>query len=233
MNIAYDKNIAYENSPNPNNGDYPTCVIVHFPGYTGPIWDFRNPKHVPIPVVHQRCNFHCCSTSFIPLRLSYATLLKDVPQDTILPSHPLLCKFNHSIQPATHHKCIHCDSHHSVQPGTLYKCISLAKTLGNKEGAYSSLYIIGDINHTLATTLSNNENIHILKKKWMQHLQEANDKTKTLFDIPECEVNGILQSFAMHQYSPTFISESVKLYCATLTNEQYQSKSNMRCIIEP
>ena len=36
--------IVYSFGNDPNKGDLPAYVVVHFPNYSGPIWDKNNPK---------------------------------------------------------------------------------------------------------------------------------------------------------------------------------------------
>ena len=36
--------IVYSFGSDPNKGDLPAYVVVHFPNYSGPIWDKNNPK---------------------------------------------------------------------------------------------------------------------------------------------------------------------------------------------
>ena len=73
-------------APNPNNGDMCSYVVVNFPGYKGPVWDKKEPKCVPIPVVTERCSKGCCTKHFVPLELCFATTIHKVQGLTVGPS---------------------------------------------------------------------------------------------------------------------------------------------------
>ena len=64
--------------PNPNNNDMCDYVVVHFPGYKGPVWDKHNPACVPVPAVNERCRYGCCVREFLPLEVCFATTIHKV-----------------------------------------------------------------------------------------------------------------------------------------------------------
>ena len=52
--------------------DFPECVVIDFPGYTGPHWLENHPTWVPIPLNSGRCENNCCSRQGFPLTPGYA-----------------------------------------------------------------------------------------------------------------------------------------------------------------
>ena len=51
----------------------PEYIIVSFPEYCGPLWDRKNPTHVPVPVVTKKCKKnYCCCFEYVPLQLAFA-----------------------------------------------------------------------------------------------------------------------------------------------------------------
>ena len=86
---------------------------------------------VPIPLVHEKCKYACCSRAYIPLRLSYATALMTLPS-SVTPTNPIICDIRNSAI-------------ENMQPGFIQRCVSTATTLGNLNGANSSLYFMGKV----------------------------------------------------------------------------------------
>jgi hypothetical protein len=72
--LANDEDIIKYNIENgilfhknePNEFNVPICMIVEFPGYTGPAWDPLHPTYIPIVVDSNRCECSNCT------RIGYA-----------------------------------------------------------------------------------------------------------------------------------------------------------------
>ena len=57
--------ILYERGKSPP--DFPQCVVVDFPSYSGPSWLKDHPTWIPIPPRTSRCDRNCCSRVGLPL----------------------------------------------------------------------------------------------------------------------------------------------------------------------
>ena len=64
--------IRYNEGESPLKGDLPAYIIVEFDTYTGPVWDEKFPKRVPIAPIRTTCEHGCCSMTHMPLSLSFA-----------------------------------------------------------------------------------------------------------------------------------------------------------------
>ena len=67
--------IRFAPGESPLQGNFPVYVIVKMDEYVGPIWDAKNPCHVPIPTMKCPCEKFCCDMEKIPLQLSFARTL--------------------------------------------------------------------------------------------------------------------------------------------------------------
>lgn len=150
--------------PNPNENDLPDYIVVHFPQYKGPTWNPDEPKvsnnvfqfifktllisvsfiyqDVPLPCVTEKCqkNF-CCSKTFVPLVLSYATTIHRCQGLTIGPSNS-----DSKSQNIAKSMIVDIGSRkfELANPGLFYTAFSRVTTIGDGSKSQSSLFFTGD-----------------------------------------------------------------------------------------
>ena len=82
--------IVYKNNERgPQDGkSLPAYVVVDFPDYKcqGEPWDPRNPTHLPVVPVEQRCEKKCCSKIQLPLIVSKASTIHKAQGITVGPN---------------------------------------------------------------------------------------------------------------------------------------------------
>ena len=125
--------IRFAPGESPLQGHLPIYVIVKFDEYVGPIWDEKNPDHVPIPPMKNQCNTFCCEMEVVPLQLSFARTLHKFQGVSVGPGHPIKSMV---FDPGT-------TGFEGNNPGILYTGISRATTLGNGCVDNSSFYLAG------------------------------------------------------------------------------------------
>ena len=160
--------VVFEEKANPNDGHFPTYVVVDFPLYQGPAWDKERPtvrvqmkkigrpdffclfcfscilyvtvKAVPIPVVNFPCTKGCCERTYVPLGLAYA---RTIHKFQGLSAGPV----DEGKIPNMYH-CIICDPDNKKFEGRctglLYTALSRATTLGDETGRHLAIYFTGE-----------------------------------------------------------------------------------------
>jgi len=134
--------IIFAPGDNPNSGDLPKYVVVHFPLYCGPPWDKDNPKLVPVPLVTFDCKnkSRCCRRVFMPLTLAYARTIHKFQGLTAGPVDEGKIPNMHNV--------IVCDPDEKHFEGTaiglLYTAVSRATTLSDDDGLNSAIYFDGN-----------------------------------------------------------------------------------------
>lgn len=190
------KEIVFRKGHNPNHGDLPLYVVVHFPLYCGPVWDTEDPKvsyrnnggllskrvlmsfkSVPIPVCEYRCNRSygstCCKRTYVPLTLAWARTIHKFQgmsagpvQDNQIPNM---------------YKYVICDPDKGCKEGTalglFYTALSRGTTLGDFDGKGSAIYFAGpDFTKERVRSIgkmnkSHNDFTRIRKRKrWVSYL---------------------------------------------------------------
>ncbi len=130
--IGTVEEIIFEKGENPNQGHQPKYVVVHFPSYSGPVWDLNHPKvntciktqthphtisqhsqSVPIPLTTITCKFNCCIRKFEPLGLSHGKTIHGYQGETAGPDEegkpPHSVKKSSSIQET---RLLNSNAHH-------------------------------------------------------------------------------------------------------------------------
>lgn len=200
---------VFAKGTNPNNNDHPLYVVVNFPLYSGPVWDINNPtvsqficnifimtchtssylifrvKSIPIPVYTVRCQYSCCTRTYLPLDLAFA---RTIHRFQGLSAGPV-----DKGKIPNMYECIICDpdvkSSESRATGLFYTALSRATTLGDENGLNSAIYFTGtdftrDRIKNLSMKSNKNEefiNIH-RRRQWVKHLKQ---NTVTPIDISE------------------------------------------------
>ena len=114
-NGAIGKVISMLYDENTTSPEFPSAVVVEFPGCKGPPWIPQFPKWVPIPVDEGRCDTNCCARKGLPLMPGYAIPIAK-SQGMTIGAH----------QPATHCR-IKLQSRNMMQKlslGTTYTALS-------------------------------------------------------------------------------------------------------------
>ena len=174
------KEIVFAKEHNPNNGDLPLYVVVHFPLYCGPAWDLNDPKAVPIPMIelscaHSRQNRTCCKRTYAPLCLAYARTIHRFQGMSAGPvdEGKIPNMFEYII----------CDPHtresENNAMGLFYTALARATTLGDERGEGSAIYFIGeDFNEARFRNIgrmkhSNTDYKRIQDRaRWIEHLKQ-------------------------------------------------------------
>lgn len=125
--------------PDPNKGDYPAYVVVDFPHYRGPAWDPNSPKSVPIPVVTDSCDFHCCTRTFMPLDICFATTIHKLQGLTVGPSSGINKNAAESIIVD-----IGTRGFEQTSPGLFYTALSRSTTQGDADPMTSAIFFTGE-----------------------------------------------------------------------------------------
>ena len=125
---------------NPNSGCLPDYVVVDMTAYNGPIWDKKNPTHVPIPVAQHRCSFGCCIKKFIPLELSFATTIHKIQGLTAGPTKE--GQIPNAVESMVFD--IGPRRFESSTPGLFYVVHSRGTTLGDDNPKDSAIFFCGE-----------------------------------------------------------------------------------------
>ena len=175
--------------PNPNHGDFCDYIVVEIQGYKGPIWDTNNPKHVPIPVLTERCKYKCCIKTFVPLELCFATTIHKVEGLTIGSS-------KEGSEPNSA-ECMVVDPgtllFESNCPGLFYTSYSRATTDAYGDPMGSAILFMGDnitehrlMNMTISATNKKRKHLRVMRRdnwiKWLKkhtHDSGLTDEIKT------------------------------------------------------
>ena len=219
--------IVYEKGKNPNDGDLPRYVVVHFPYYCGPAWDVKNPKHVPMPCVTVPCNLKrkCCTRTYVPLTLAFARTIHKFQGLSAGPTdaHQLPNMYTTIIcDPGDRKREGNC-------PGLLYTAVSRATTLGGADNLGSAFYFVeNSINTERVVNLtykdngnSTNQYAAIDKRnRWIAMTETgktARDNTRqTVERIQQTITNALTK-----RYSITYLERRIKLYNRTLRSKIY------------
>ena len=124
--------IIYAEGQSPNAKQFPLYIIVEMDRYTGPVWDKKHPKQVPICVTTKVCDNNCCILQYIPLSIAFGKTLHTFQGQEII---------KHSIQDVMVFECETLIIE-SKYPGWLYTGISRVDSIGNGDIELSSLYFI-------------------------------------------------------------------------------------------
>jgi hypothetical protein len=173
--------VIFARGENPNTGNLPTHVVVHFPAYKGPPWDLANPKDIPIPLIDTRCEtMKCpCYRTHVPLTLAWASTVHKFQGQSAGP-------VDEGKIPNTCDVVI-CDPHdkkaETTALGLFYTILSRATTLGNTEGLGSAVYFIGpSLNQERVTNIGQLKNSLDFSKPfqkrhaWVNHLMLGLDE---------------------------------------------------------
>ena len=124
--------IIYAEGQSPNAKQFPLYIIVEMDRYTGPVWDKKHPKQVPICVTTKVCDNNCCILQYIPLSIAFGKTLHTFQGQEII---------KHSIQDVMVFECETLIIE-SKYPGWLYTGISRVDSIGNGDIELLSLYFI-------------------------------------------------------------------------------------------
>ena len=175
--------IMFSSGKDPNNGDLPEYVAVHFEHYCGPVWDKNNPKTVPIPMVTTRCDKKCCSVKFCPLALSFGMTLHTFQGQSagpVAPGQPKNAVDKVIVEPGNR-------AFEGNNPGTLYMAASRATTAGSGELLDSALFFTGtnmgthrvlNLKHQKIPGRAGEKRLYrkvALREKWVKHLDRNTD----------------------------------------------------------
>ena len=119
--------------------DLPLYFMLDIPEYCGPPFIKAYPTVVPITPYKVKCKKHCCSSTYVPLRLAFAQTIHTFQGQNAGPVEP-------GQTPNAVHKLV-CD------PGTqrfegnvvglFYTLLSRATTFGNEQDKFSSaIYLL-------------------------------------------------------------------------------------------
>ena len=162
---------------------------------------------VPIPFVHEKCKYACCSRAYIPLRLSYATALMRLPS-SVTPTNPIICDIRNS-------------EIENMQPGFIQRCVSTATTLGDLNGANSSLYFMGKNcpKHIIAQKKSSRVP-YKFQQKWVQHIQQAQRNTMKNLTHKKTDLEYVLNYTSMKRWGIHELYERISAYKNTSSNNK-------------
>ena len=169
------RDIVYDEGQSPNTGDLPAYVLVEFPQYCGKELIPNMPKCIPEVPHTIRCNYNCCSRTYIPLALAYGKTAHTFQGQTVGPVPP--GRPENTIQ-----KII-------VDPGTrrfegqnvglFYQLLSRATTIGIPEDKLSSAIYFDGSNFNRQRfenlTMKNEQEMYrmaVLWKQWVEYLQK-------------------------------------------------------------
>jgi hypothetical protein len=124
--------IVYAHGQSPNAKQFPLYIVVEMDRYTGPVWDKKHPKQIPIGVTTKVCDNDCCILQYIPLSIAFGKTLHTFQGQEIV---------KHSIQDVMVFECETLIIE-SKYPGWLYTGISRVDSIGNGDIEVSSLYFI-------------------------------------------------------------------------------------------
>ena len=173
------KDIVFNPSESPNNGQLPQYVLVSFPTYCGPPFDKQHPKLVPIVPVSVMCSRNCCcQRKFIPLSLSFGRTVHTFQGQNAGPVDP--------GRPQNAVQRIICDpgtrSFEAKCTGLFYTILSRATTIGTTDTGNpimdSAVYFFGkNMNQARIRniTLQNNGQPYksVMKRaRWVAFLQD-------------------------------------------------------------
>ena len=171
--------IRFAPGESPLQGNLPIYVIVKFDEYVGPIWDEKNPCHVPIPPWTAPCEKFCCEIEQIPLQLSFARTLHRFQGVNVGPEHAIKSMVFDPGQ----------TGFEGNNPGILYTGISRATTLGNGCVNDSAFYLAGP--YATKDRLTNLTQIRakgrkkvtylavLRRQKWLDFLRAAEVESKS------------------------------------------------------
>ena len=178
--IGTVEEIVFADGDNPNDNDQPIYIAVRFENYTGPVWDAKNPKTVPIPIITVQCQKKCCHLRICPLTPAYATTVHKFQGQSCGPTKP--GKPTNEVQ--VNVCCPGSKLFEALNPGTLYTIISRATTLGDNSNKGSAIYFIGEnINRDRFTDIHKKRDGKVYEKvkrreKWISYLEARCEKTK-------------------------------------------------------
>jgi len=156
--------IVYKQGHSPNQGHFPHYVIVDFPSYTGPSYDSRHPKWVPIPTI----TTYKPSQIYCPLQLSYARTIHTFQ--------------GYQAGPMQNIKKIVCDAgtakHEALFPGLFYTALSRATTIGTADDrSKSAIFFMNITSDRLERLTSNSQNQKYTmiqkREKWTNYLNKG------------------------------------------------------------
>ena len=171
--------IRFAPGESPLQGNLPIYVIVKFDEYVGPIWDEKNPCHVPIPPWTAPCEKFCCEIEQIPLQLSFARTLHRFQGVNVGPEHAIKSMVFDPGQ----------TGFEGNNPGILYTGISRATTLGRGCVDNSAFYLAGP--YATKDRLTNLTQIRakgrkkvtylavLRRQKWLDFLRAAEVESKS------------------------------------------------------
>jgi hypothetical protein len=232
------KESVFAKGHNPNNGDLPLYVVVHFPLYCGPVWDKNDPKAVPIPTIellcaHSRPNRICCKRTYVPLCLAYARTIHRFQGMSAGPvdEGKIPNMFDHII----------CDPHarecENNAMGLFYTALSRATTLGNEQGEGSAIYFIGeDFNEARFRNIGRMKQSHEDYKRirdreqWIQHLKQnelhSDYSTDQKTDILRWSESTTYTYDVLHNRINTYIKEKTDSLHTTKQKETKKTRKN-------
>lgn len=183
--IGTVKEIIFNQDDNPNDGDLPLYVIVHFPQYCGPSWIPNEPKYVPIPIVQRSCMHSCCKIQYLPLALAYGKTGHTFQGQTVGPNEPIESII---VQPGNR-------KFEGQNPGLFYTFISRATWIGTPEERWKSAIFFSskDMNFdrlwNLCCKPSTGAEYELVQQRriWVEHLKN-NLKRKTISEEDKADL---------------------------------------------
>jgi GTPase SAR1 family protein len=188
------KDIVFQEGHNPNFGDFPSYVLVHFPQYCGPPFLPEHPTWVPVTPVQSKCKSYCCTCTFIPLQLCYAKTVHTFQGQNAGPVQEGQQK-NATIR-------IICDpgtkTFEGRNPGLFYTILSRITTLGDINDKMSSaIYFTGE-------NMTPDRILNITKGANNQHFKRVNLRNQWVRLLNESvETSGMSESEIMEVLSWT------------------------------
>ena len=165
--------IVFHEGQSPNTGDFPAYILVEFPHYCGKELIPNMPKCVPVVAHTVRCNFNCCSRSYLPLALAYGKMAHTFQGQSVGPVP--------AGQPENPIKKIIVDpgkwGFEGQNVGLFYQLLSRATTIGIPEDKLSSaIYFDGnnfDCQRFENLTIKNEKEMYkmaSLRRDWVCYL---------------------------------------------------------------
>lgn len=223
------KEIIFEKGTNPNHGDLPLYVVVHFPLYCGPVWDMDDPKAVPIPIAEYNCRYSspdktCCTRTFLPLCLAYARTIHKFQGMSAGPvDEGKITNMFESIVCDPHTR----DSERSAL-GLFYTALSRATTLGDNEGKGSAIYFIGEAYNesrirNIGKKKHTNDDYERLKQRtlWVDYLNQH----LTVTTMSKEERTDVLEWAESFQMSHARLYDHIQVYIQQKTNPNKRQRT--------
>ena len=168
--------IVYDPKHSPPE-DLPLYILLDIPEYCGPPFIKEHPTVVPIAPYKVKCKKHCCSRTYVPLRLAFAQTIHTFQGQKAGPVEP-------GQTPNAVQKLV-CDPgtrrFEGNSVGLFYTLLSRATTFGNDQDKFSSaIYFTGpnmNMHRVLDITMNENGHMYVMaekRKEYVSHLHRHN-----------------------------------------------------------